>query len=246
MQDGDRPRHTVFDDSTFRFDIPTDLPPAAELAAPERTLEEEESLSDGSDGPEAPETADLMDYTEQFSAPLEAGVVVEDEDEADAEAAAPNRAKSPLNQARRRQKVTRQSRYGLPVPSLPVGVVKGVASAFVRSSGKGRKLNKDAVAALMQATDWYFEQLGDDLGAYSKHARRKVIAEADVVALMRRQRLLSTTSTPFSLAQKFLPRELLQEMRMDPPKDDEKKRKGRQKQVVGEESTEAESEAEED
>ena len=153
-------------------------------------------------------------------------------------------ARSPQT-TKRRGKVLHKSRHGLPVPSLPTGVVKSIASSFVGSSSKGsRKLNKDTVAALVQATDWYFEQLGDDLAAYSKHAKRKTIAEADVIALMKRQRLLSATSTPFSLAQKFLPRELLQELRMPPPPDDVPKRRGRQKHAETEEPGSADSDAE--
>lgn len=85
---------------------------------------------------------------------------------------------------RKEQKV---SRYGIPYPSLPTGVVKKLATTFARSSGNGKsKLNKDTVAAIMQATDWFFEQIGDDLGTYAKHAGRKTIDETDIVTLMKR------------------------------------------------------------
>jgi len=86
----------------------------------------------------------------------------------------------------------------------------------------------------MLASDWFFEQVSDDLGAYSKHAGRKTIDESDVVTLMARyvlisiifggkglifyrQRQINASTTPFSLAQSYLPRELLQELRMVPP-----------------------------
>jgi hypothetical protein len=39
----------------------------------------------------------------------------------------------------------------------------------------------------MQASDWFFEQLGEDLQAYAKHAGRKTIDESDVLTLMKRQ-----------------------------------------------------------
>ncbi|KAI9875237.1 MAG: hypothetical protein M1830_008719 [Pleopsidium flavum] len=115
---------------------------------------------------------------------------------------------------RKEQKV---SRYGIQYSSLPTGVVKKLASTFARSSGNGKsKINKETVAAIMQATDWFLEQVGDDLGTYAKHAGRKTIDETDIITLMKRQRQLNATTTPFSLAQRYLPRELLQDIRMAP------------------------------
>jgi histone H3/H4 len=57
----------------------------------------------------------------------------------------------------------------------------------LKTSGNGNvKLNKDTLEAIMQASDWFFEQVGDDLGAYAQHAGRKTIDENDVVTLMKR------------------------------------------------------------
>jgi len=78
-------------------------------------------------------------------------------------------------------------------------------------------VSADTLTALTQASEWFFEQLGDDLGAYARHAKRKTVEEADMVTLMRRQRQIGSTATTFSLAQKHLPRELLQELRMPLP-----------------------------
>lgn len=79
------------------------------------------------------------------------------------------------------------SKHGIPYPSLPVGVVKKLASTFGKAGGNGKsKINKDTMTAIMQATDWFFEQVGDDLGAYARHAKRKTIDESDVVTLMKR------------------------------------------------------------
>lgn len=79
------------------------------------------------------------------------------------------------------------SRFGIPYPSLPVGVVKKLASTFARSGGNGKsKIDKDTVAAIMQATDWFLEQAADDLGTYAKHSGRKTIDESDVTTLMKR------------------------------------------------------------
>ncbi|POS80162.1 hypothetical protein DHEL01_v201462 [Diaporthe helianthi] len=105
------------------------------------------------------------------------------------------------------------SQHGIEYPSLPPGVVKRVAQRFAGTS----KISPDTLAALSQASDWFFEQLGDDLSAYARHARRKTIEESDMLTLMRRQRQINANTTSFALAQRYLPRELLQELRMPPP-----------------------------
>ncbi|KAK9775157.1 putative Centromere kinetochore component CENP-T-domain-containing protein [Seiridium cardinale] len=110
------------------------------------------------------------------------------------------------------------SKHGIEYPSLPQGVVKRLATTFARTSGSGKaKISADTMKTIMQATDWFFEQLGDDLSAYAKHAGRKTIDESDMITLMRRQRQIGASATPFSLAQRYLPRELLQELRMPVP-----------------------------
>ncbi|KAG9231674.1 centromere kinetochore component CENP-T-domain-containing protein [Amylocarpus encephaloides] len=131
-----------------------------------------------------------------------------------------------------RKKTPRVSKHGIQYPSLPMGVVKRMATRFAGISGsKTSKLNKETLDAIMQASDWFFEQVSDDLDAYAQHARRRTIDESDIVTLMARQRQTNATTTPFSLAQKHLPRELLQELRMVPPP---KLKNGRQLQVVEE------------
>ncbi|KAL2866028.1 uncharacterized protein BJX67DRAFT_152710 [Aspergillus lucknowensis] len=110
------------------------------------------------------------------------------------------------------------SRHGIPVPNMPVGVVRKLATRFARvPAGPKLKISKNTLAAIEQASSWFFEQASEDLAAYSKHAGRKTIDEADVTALMRRQRHLNNTTTMFSLAQKHLPKELLQDMRLVMP-----------------------------
>lgn len=79
------------------------------------------------------------------------------------------------------------SRHGIPVPNLPAGVVKKLATRFARSgAGSKAKINKATLAAIEQASSWYFEQASQDLAAYSKHAGRKTIDESDVTTLLRR------------------------------------------------------------
>ncbi|KAJ5154189.1 Histone-fold [Penicillium coprophilum] len=110
------------------------------------------------------------------------------------------------------------SRHGIPVPNLPSGVVKKLATRFARSgAGSKAKINKAALDAIEQASSWYFEQASQDLAAYSKHAGRKTIDESDVTTLLRRQRHINNSTTVFSLAQKHLPKELQQDMRLAMP-----------------------------
>ncbi|KAF2427589.1 hypothetical protein EJ08DRAFT_662885 [Tothia fuscella] len=136
--------------------------------------------------------------------------------------------------ATRVRKELKVSKYGIQYPSMPPTVIKRLASTFSRSYGGSGKLNKETLESISQASDWFFEQVSEDLSSYADHAGRKTIEEADVVALMKRyrtpflsygvrytliyishrQRQINATTTPFSLAQKFLPRELVQEIRM--------------------------------
>lgn len=75
-------------------------------------------------------------------------------------------------------------RHGIAYPSLPAGVVKRLAQRF---AGRTSKIGPDALAAVAQASDWFFEQLGEDLRAYANHARgRTTINESDMLTLMRR------------------------------------------------------------
>ena len=86
-----------------------------------------------------------------------------------------------------KKKKVKLSKHGLPYPSLPAGVVKKLATTFARTSGNSKaKINKETLDAIMQASDWFFEQVSDDLGAYAKHAGRKTIDESDILAIMAR------------------------------------------------------------
>jgi histone H3/H4 len=137
------------------------------------------------------------------------------------------------------KKRKRISQHGIEYPSLPPAFVKRVAQTALQSSGlSNQRLSAETLDALIQSSEWFFEQLGDDLGAYADHAKRKTIEESDVFTLMKRyvislgissafswshvlisyrQRQIGPRSSMFSLAQKHLPRELLQELRMPVP-----------------------------
>ena len=86
-----------------------------------------------------------------------------------------------------RRKSNKLSEHGLKYSSLPLGVIKKHAMTLTRYGARsGVKLSRDTLDAIMQATDWFFEQISDDLGTYSEHAGRKTIDESDVLMLMRR------------------------------------------------------------
>lgn len=143
---------------------------------------------------------------------------------------------SPQRSRGLRKKRLKLSKHGIQYPSLPPSVIKKLATSFAKTAGHHKtKLGGDTLDAIIQASDWFFEQISDDLYAYSRHAGRQTIDETDIVALMARyvrnpglkqftiimtpyrQRQTSCTVTPFSLAQRYLPRELLQEMRISAP-----------------------------
>ncbi|KZL84274.1 histone-fold domain containing protein [Colletotrichum incanum] len=134
-----------------------------------------------------------------------------------------------LQRPRKTKRGVKLSKYNMEYPSLPPAVVKRLANTFAQSSGISKtKISPETLAEIQRASDWFFEQLGDDLSAYAKHAKRKTIDESDMLTLMRRQRQTNQTTTPFSLAHRYLPRELLQELRMPkppPPAEPRKKRR---------------------
>lgn len=86
-----------------------------------------------------------------------------------------------------KKKKVKMSKHGIQYPSLPPGVVKKLATTYARAGGNGKaKIGKETLDAIMQASDWFFEQVSDDLGAYAQHAGRKTIDETDVITLMKR------------------------------------------------------------
>jgi histone H3/H4 len=86
----------------------------------------------------------------------------------------------------RRRRELRTSKHGTEYPEFPSAVVKRLANGFAKSQGVGAKISKETLGAIMQATDWFFEQAGEDLASYAQHAKRKTIDDSDVIALMKR------------------------------------------------------------
>ena len=65
--------------------------------------------------------------------------------------------------------------------------MKKLAESYGRSIGSGKhKINKDILKTVVQASDWFFEQIASDLGVYADHASRKTLEDTDVVTLMKR------------------------------------------------------------
>ncbi|KAF3941356.1 hypothetical protein ABW19_dt0204577 [Dactylella cylindrospora] len=105
------------------------------------------------------------------------------------------------------------SAYGIPYPSLPPRVVKAIIGRSTKT-----KLSKEALQYIMAVSETYFENLGEDLGSFARHAKRRTVEEADVLQVLKRHRLLNDKTTVFSLANQYLPRELLQDVRIQVPR----------------------------
>jgi histone H3/H4 len=84
------------------------------------------------------------------------------------------------------RKELKVSRFGIEYPSMPPTVIKRLASTFSRTYGGSGKLNKETIDSISQASDWFFEQISEDLSSYAEHAGRKTIEESDVITLMKR------------------------------------------------------------
>ena len=96
---------------------------------------------------------------------------------------------------KRQPKGLKRSRHGIPYPSLPSGVTKRIASTCNRVLGmKKSSISKESLKAIMEASDRYFEQFSEDLGAFAHHAGRKKIEESDAIAVMKRYVILALMS----------------------------------------------------
>ncbi len=84
-------------------------------------------------------------------------------------------------------KPLKMSRRGILCPSLPIGVIKSLSSTFARSVGlKKTNISKESLEAIVNASDWFFEQLGEDLGTYAEHAGRRKVDGRDISTVMKR------------------------------------------------------------
>jgi histone H3/H4 len=110
-----------------------------------------------------------------------------------------------------RRKNLKLTRNGNIVPALPSSLVRRIAIESMTRMGKKKPtISRESLTALEQATEWFFEQVGEDLEAYSNHAkRRKRIDDTDVLTLMKRQRVAGRGQSLAELAEEFLPEEVL-------------------------------------
>jgi histone H3/H4 len=212
----------------------TDAPDVHEQEGVTAGLDGEDPTQDGDmlgweSDPPADDDAELAAYQEEPSA-IDRSLQID----------SPEKTAAAQQRGVRKPKEYMVSEHGIGYPSFPNVPVKKLALSFMKSQGSKAQLNKDALAALVHTTNDYFEQISIDLAAYAQHGGRRMIEESDVMALMKRyvtsvllynfvqicksspltfSRTRKTTdnSTSFSLAQKMLPRELLQQLRMEQP-----------------------------
>ena len=223
-------------DDSFAFDVPV-LPSSDHGVFEEEPLEELSSEADDAseDRPEEESGDEPLEVPPDVSMGDDQLPDVEEHRLLHEAAGMPSHDDLRPGAAGRRKKELKQSRHGITYPPLPSSMIKKIVKSTSASAGGGKmKFNKDVLAALTQASDWFFEQLSEDLGAFADHAKHKAIDESDVVTLMRRQRLVTASTTPFSLAQRTLPSELLQAVRMMPPEPPSKARRKRLETVAEE------------
>jgi histone H3/H4 len=115
---------------------------------------------------------------------------------------------------RPRRKRVKLTRHGVAIPALPSNLVKRIAiEAMTRQGQRKPTIDRAGLKALEQATEWFFDQIGEDLEAYSNHAgRTKRVDASDVVTLIRRQRAVSGNGKLGDLAVEHLPPEALREL----------------------------------
>ena len=135
---------------------------------------------------------DTHSGTSPFGQPVhddEDHLAFEDEDEPDVllNDSWLHKPKSSAKFRKRQAKELKRSRHGISYPSLPSGVTKRIALTCNRVVGvKKSSVGKESLKAIIEASDRYFEQISEDLGAFAHHAGRKRIEESDVIVVMKR------------------------------------------------------------
>jgi len=108
---------------------------------------------------------------------------------------------------------SRLSQHGIVIPSLPRDLLRDLSQQFT-----SKPLSKECYPLLDLATQSFFRNLSSDLATFAQHAGRRSIEETDVQMLMQRQRFVKggegAKMSVFSVAQRYLPGELLGRVRM--------------------------------
>ena len=186
-------------ESDFGFDVPLDadqepstfMMPLGQSSPQRRppSVEGDETELEAPPGdddwPDMPEQASDMDDEGMPDAEVEADATAD----IDADATATEGHLSVLPKRKTKLKPGwRMSKHGIACPQFPPTTVKRVAEQFARTSGIANpRIDKDTLAALQQATDWFYEQVSDDLAAFATHAGRKTINESDMELVMKRR-----------------------------------------------------------
>ena len=204
--DEDSPELSVGANDTFRLEIPD---AADTVNAQERAV--------SGDHPQLADSSIMVGIEDNRSQQLDDDL--QELEVAPAASAGSNRRQTLLESvaatARTRpKKKLRMNQRGNMVPCLPSSLIKRIVHNSQEQAGKRKTtLGKDHMKALEQASEWFFEQVGEDLEAYSQHGRRKKrVSEDDVLLLMRRQRVLQNSGELLDMAKQWLPRELLNEL----------------------------------
>lgn len=112
----------------------------------------------------------------------------------------------------RKKPVTRRPRRKRAADDLPPSIFPRPFLKSLVASITGDNVDKSVIEELVTSSDLFFDQVADDLGAYTDHCKRKTVEPKDVVQLMRRQRLINDSSDVLPLAQRHLPAELIAEL----------------------------------
>ncbi|CAG8715310.1 33498_t:CDS:2, partial [Gigaspora margarita] len=92
-------------------------------------------------------------------------------------------------------------------PQLPKSLIKKVFNSFSNA-----KLSKAAMQVVFEGSQLFFEQIATDLATYATHSKREIIQDKDVLLLMKRQGLINDNISFEYLAERYLPRELMNEV----------------------------------
>jgi histone H3/H4 len=207
------------DEPTFRFTVPQRIrqPVQVEPIEDDAPLPIEDDVDAGADLDLDAEGSDGGDVGGYGAPEWESDAEIEGENDADLQAyrgeeSAIDRSlltRSPEHSSVKGRKPRTQNRElkisaaGIEYPSFSAAVVKRLATGLAKSQGANAKISKDTLAALVQTTDWFFEDVSLDLAAYAQHAGRKSIEDADVIALMKRYAFSILSYIYVHLANKF-------------------------------------------
>lgn len=120
------------------------------------------------------------------------------------------------------KKVKRRNRMAKPINPGSTGPARRIAKslkletaiprAVVRDlvhTVSGAKLAPDAFEEIINVSNMFFEQTMKDLADIAEESDRSLIKPMDAIKLLEAQKLTDSKATPFSIAHKYLPAELL-------------------------------------